>query len=60
MPHIFQGGDRMNVKNIIVIGDKEKEFEELSAEEHKKIENRLNTAALRQVCYAAERQQKPS
>ncbi|MBS4981758.1 MAG: hypothetical protein KHZ72_10540 [Lachnospiraceae bacterium] len=50
----------MNVKNIIVIGDKEKEFEELSAEEHKKLENRLNTAALRQVCYTAERQQKPS
>lgn len=49
----------MKIQHIVVIGDKEIDFEQLNEDDHKKIENRLNEIALRQVCYEAETKEKP-
>ncbi len=48
----------MKIKHIVVIGGKEVDFEKLNEADHKKIENRLNAIALRQVCYEAETKEK--
>ncbi|MBS6605950.1 MAG: hypothetical protein KH313_09485 [Lachnospiraceae bacterium] len=41
----------MKVRQILVMDDKEIDLEQLSKEEQKQVEARLNAAALRQVGY---------
>ena len=48
----------MKVRQILVMDDKEIDLEQLSKEEQKQVEARLNAAALRQAGYELRRDEK--